>query len=542
MASKAIVHDFTAVGLSAEIVAKPGDTLLMKMVTFAGGNNGVIDVEESLNGGQTWKAIKTFHGSVSAELNVDNFKTVPGAGREQVRYRLRAVSYVSGTLRGYLQSHLPADGSRTHATGIAHMEDYGIIGGGEVDNAFLIERAIGDLPAPGGVLQFPAGDFRSTRAVTPDKDIVIRGSGNRVTTLRVWKRSAGPNGCIEIASDVKIAVEDIAISGRQYGTTTNFTANGIFLVNGTGNISEPLTLRRVWFDGMTTPVLVSNHICDLEADDVVHFTDAGTTTSAITFRLASGAVAWARRWRGIGGKAGLGSNTGVEIHLKECLVALPISCGRLVAIGCDFVSGGLSGEASGITVTGDHNVIAFCKFPASGGGSTRSIDIGSAAARTITIGNDFSVAGSSETIRVAGQRHTLYPGPDEKIAENGANWSSYIGGSRLNRTIGATSDAKTLEGYSSRAISGAATLNVDDSIILADASGGAYTVDLPAAANYTNKKFLIKKTDSSANAVTVDGNGSETIDGATTVALASQYDFIEIVSDGTEWHIVGTNF
>ena len=31
---------------------------------------------------------------------------------------------------------------------------------------------------------------------------------------------------------------------------------------------------------------------------------------------------------------------------------------------------------------------------------------------------------------------------------------------------------------------------------------------------------------------------SETIDGATTLALASQYDRVTIISDGTEWHVI----
>jgi hypothetical protein len=37
--------------------------------------------------------------------------------------------------------------------------------------------------------------------------------------------------------------------------------------------------------------------------------------------------------------------------------------------------------------------------------------------------------------------------------------------------------------------------------------------------------------------VTVDGNASETIDGALTYALAVQYQSITIISDGTNWHI-----
>ena|SRR5205809_544141 len=71
-----------------------------------------------------------------------------------------------------------------------------------------------------------------------------------------------------------------------------------------------------------------------------------------------------------------------------------------------------------------------------------------------------------------------------------------------------------------------------------DATSGALTATLPAAASSTNTVFCIKKIDASGNAVTVDGNASETIDGATTVTLAARYDTCFIICDGTGWHII----
>ena len=86
-------------------------------------------------------------------------------------------------------------------------------------------------------------------------------------------------------------------------------------------------------------------------------------------------------------------------------------------------------------------------------------------------------------------------------------------------------------------ITGATTLDDSDYFVLCDASGGAFTVTLPAAASHTGRIYHIKKTDSSANAVTTDGNASETIDGATTQVNSTQYNSISIVSDGSNWHI-----
>lgn len=86
---------------------------------------------------------------------------------------------------------------------------------------------------------------------------------------------------------------------------------------------------------------------------------------------------------------------------------------------------------------------------------------------------------------------------------------------------------------------GAYTTTATDDTVLNDSSGGAYTITLPAVASTTTGKvYTIKKTDVSANAVTVDGNGAETIDGLTTQILAAQWDSITIQSNGTSWFII----
>lgn len=78
-----------------------------------------------------------------------------------------------------------------------------------------------------------------------------------------------------------------------------------------------------------------------------------------------------------------------------------------------------------------------------------------------------------------------------------------------------------------------------DYLILANTSGGAITVNLPTAVGITGKQYIIKYTDSGfANALTVDGNGSETIDGSTTTTLNTQGETLKIVSDGSNWEIV----
>ena len=66
---------------------------------------------------------------------------------------------------------------------------------------------------------------------------------------------------------------------------------------------------------------------------------------------------------------------------------------------------------------------------------------------------------------------------------------------------------------------------------------GAVTITLPPAADRF-KEVCIKKIDATANAVMVEGSGSETIDDATTLVMSSQYDAVRIASDGSEWWIL----
>ena len=70
-----------------------------------------------------------------------------------------------------------------------------------------------------------------------------------------------------------------------------------------------------------------------------------------------------------------------------------------------------------------------------------------------------------------------------------------------------------------------------------DTVGGAAVVDLPAASGATDEHFIVKKLGTTGT-VTVDGNASETIDGATTQVLSTQYDSLIIVCDGSAWWIL----
>lgn len=88
--------------------------------------------------------------------------------------------------------------------------------------------------------------------------------------------------------------------------------------------------------------------------------------------------------------------------------------------------------------------------------------------------------------------------------------------------------------------------NSNDRNLPFDCTSGNLTSVLPSAAStYVNghgQVYWFKKTDASANTLTVDGNLAETIDGSATLVLAAQGNIVEIQSTGTEWIVKYKNF
>lgn len=64
------------------------------------------------------------------------------------------------------------------------------------------------------------------------------------------------------------------------------------------------------------------------------------------------------------------------------------------------------------------------------------------------------------------------------------------------------------------------------------------TANLPAALGVAGRIYVIKKVDAGTGTVTIDANGAETIDGATTQVISTQYNSYTIQSNGTGWDIL----
>jgi hypothetical protein len=123
---------------------------------------------------------------------------------------------------------------------------------------------------------------------------------------------------------------------------------------------------------------------------------------------------------------------------------------------------------------------------------------------------------------------------------NGSSWQQVIG-----RTKTETLTNKSLTYPNIRYANTGKTANhsllSSERIIRADATSGDITITLPTAATIDGRPYQIKKIDSSTNIVILATTSSQTIDGLLTWELRQQYDFVEVVSNGTNWKVTDYN-
>ena len=119
--------------------------------------------------------------------------------------------------------------------------------------------------------------------------------------------------------------------------------------------------------------------------------------------------------------------------------------------------------------------------------------------------------------------------------------NTFLTQSLVNTTTGSTTSAQN--GYLTQIrlitfASSPATLTLNPGqTALVDATNGAVSIVLPDA-TATYNIYNIKKTDSSANTVTINTTSSQTIDGSASAVIQVQYVCVSVVSDGTKWNII----
>lgn len=183
-----------------------------------------------------------------------------------------------------------------------------------------------------------------------------------------------------------------------------------------------------------------------------------------------------------------------------------------------------------------------------------------AAFNATTTGIELHDATNGVSINVNGTREVAFTQTDIRgdnsmvVSWINASGGGYAGGRNVGITFGKSSTIKVVDattnlgaintgGFLTNFVSKSAayTLTTTDYTVVADATGGAFTITLPTAVGCTGQVYLIKKTDSSGNAVTVGTTSSQTIDAGSTYSLSAQYKYVSIQSNGANWVIIGNN-
>lgn len=98
--------------------------------------------------------------------------------------------------------------------------------------------------------------------------------------------------------------------------------------------------------------------------------------------------------------------------------------------------------------------------------------------------------------------------------------------------------------YTVRSTTVATTLTNQDSVLLVSPTGGSINITVPDATTIQpGRAYIVRRDATATNTVTLVRSGSNTINGATSLAVGSAgaIGSAEIYSDGTNWFSLGTS-
>ena len=120
------------------------------------------------------------------------------------------------------------------------------------------------------------------------------------------------------------------------------------------------------------------------------------------------------------------------------------------------------------------------------------------------------------------------------VADVGATWTADL------RTLGDNSSVASALNIVEPTASPYVVQTSDQVVLVNPSPPVAFAVTLPAGATHTTRRLYVKDKTGNASStnVTITAGGGETIDGAASVTLASDFGAVTLVFNGTEWSIV----
>lgn len=138
-------------------------------------------------------------------------------------------------------------GRRLDRSGHFSVRDYGALGDGSTDDRAAIQAAIDAVPSTGGVVSFPAGDYRVSTATSPGgivlpfgKHIVLVGESMSTSVAQAATRirRLGTGGFPLVITDPAWVSGDASckVSMRGIEWNGNFTSAGVAVLRGLGQV------------------------------------------------------------------------------------------------------------------------------------------------------------------------------------------------------------------------------------------------------------------------------------------------------------------
>ena len=282
---------------------------------------------------------------------------------------------------------------------------------------------------------------------------------------------------------------------------------------GTVTDASPDTLARTTILDSSAQTTATLTFGDTEFDDVNNGTLALIDTAGLskTYTIRNDYGATGATEFNAGGARGVAAANLAQIVESSnghngTIYAMDSSNVRFSSGGYDFSDGVVNFKQATGGAVGNTTITTAASFD-----STTDVNIGSA-----FTGNSITLSGTSTVF-------CTYPA--DKAVFLDANGATEI-----------TLSKAPVIPYTT--ITGDTTVTDANVVVFANATSGAIDVTLYLAASNGGRTLTVKKTDSSANAVSILRAGSETIDGATSSILYHQNESVTLISDNSNWMII----
>ena len=419
----------------------------------------------------------------------------------------------------------------------------GLSGGGALTGNVTLNNA--------GVTAF---NTRTGNVTLSNADVITAlgytpGTGNGTVTSVT--ASTGLTGGT-ITSSGTISLANTAVTAGTYGNTTTVAqitvdaqgritaASNVTITSGGGNASGNLTLGNTVLNlGQTTTTVGNLTLTNV----AISSGNANLSTANVSFNGASSNIGSLS----VGGPLTVTADTGI--------------IASFVGNATTYAYVALQNKTSGNTAYGSYSVYndlgtTYADFGINS--STYSNTAAGYANNAFSIPNNvFLYAGSSDLAVGTLSANAVHfaanfsANSNDSFVINSNNLSFFYGQAKnlvtitSGNTIGWTNTSAVLIAWTNNV---AATVVWTNAIYTAKtsdytvlASGSVVTsVQLPTAVGVLGQEYVIKKSDASANAVTVTTTSSQTIDGSTTYSLPAQYNGVKVQSDNANWWITGT--